>query len=105
MEKKEHIGTLTIEGRKYHTTLTDKFVNRKKWEKPDIRKVNAAIPGTILEIFVKKGDKINKGDQLLLLEAMKMKNIITAPINGKIRKVYVKVGDTLPKNGLMIEFD
>ena len=52
MAKKEIMDTLNINGTIYKTTLTKKFLNRKVWEKPNIKLIKAFIPGTILEIFV-----------------------------------------------------
>lgn len=63
--------------------------------------VTAPIPGTIFTIAVKEGDKVLKGDVLLVLEAMKMENEIIAPKNGIIIEIKTKqgasvnVGDTL----------
>jgi len=102
-EKK--LESFTIGGMVYKTTLTSKYKNRKRYEEPDNGQVKAFIPGTIAEIKVKKGQRVNKGDALLLLEAMKMRNIITAPKDGQIRKIRVKKGDLVTKDQLLIEID
>jgi len=90
---------------KYRTRLTKKFINRKKYEAPDIRHVKAYIPGTIIKVYAKKGKKMKKGSTLLILEAMKMRNKILMPIDGKIKAVYVKEGEKIPKDHLMIEIE
>lgn len=54
--------------------------------------VTAAIPGTILDVRVKQGDLVKRGDTLLILEAMKMENEIMAPRDGKIDGIHVEKG-------------
>lgn len=54
--------------------------------------VTAAIPGTILDVRVKQGDQVKRGDTLLILEAMKMENEIMAPRDGKIDGIHVEKG-------------
>lgn len=89
----------------YETKLTKKFVSRKSFKPKNDKVINAFIPGTIRSIFVKEGQIVNIGDELLILEAMKMKNIIRSAINGKIKKVYVKSEQSVAKNELLIEFE
>ena len=93
----------TIGGMHYKTTLTKKFKDRKPYEEPDNSLVKAFIPGTIVDIQVKRGQKVDEGQPLLLLEAMKMRNIIIAPKDGRIKKVWVKVNDLVSKNQILIE--
>ena len=88
----------------YQTRLTSKFKNRKNWQRPDVRMVDAVIPGTIREIMVKEGDVVTQGTPMLILEAMKMRNEIIAPIEGTIKKIHVSVGIQVSKAHLLIEF-
>jgi len=97
-------NTLQINETKYKTVLSKKFLNRKKWEKPDTNKIYSFIPGTIIKINGKANKKVKEGEILLILEAMKMQNKILSPFNGEIKEIYVKVGDKIPKGQLMIEF-
>jgi biotin carboxyl carrier protein len=89
----------------YETRLTSKFRNRPIWQRPDVRKVNSIIPGNIQRIMVKEGDEVSPGTPMLILEAMKMRNEILAPLQGIIKKIYVSEGDMVPKSHLMIEFE
>ena len=104
-EEKKPYKSLNVEYAKYRTTLTEKFLKRKAYQEKDPRMVLAFIPGTIRKIVVSEGDVVNKGDLLLTLEAMKMKNRILSPMDGTIRKVNVKTGNIVPKNEVLIEFD
>ena len=90
------------EGRKYKTLLTRKFKERKRWVAPDPNEIRAHIPGEVGEILIKKGDAVKKGDKLMIFEAMKMKNVITAPFDGIIKKICVKEEEKLPKGALLI---
>jgi len=73
-------------------------------EIPTINKLDAPMPGNILDVLVSKGDKVAKGDPLLILEAMKMENVIKAPTDVTIQKINVLVGDNVEKNQTLIEF-
>ncbi|MBY0378280.1 MAG: acetyl-CoA carboxylase biotin carboxyl carrier protein subunit, partial [Gammaproteobacteria bacterium] len=89
-------------GHHYQTLLTKKFISRKPWIKPDLQEIYSIIPGTVTTIIVKVGDKVEKGKEIMIYEAMKMQNIILAPFSGVIEKILVKEGDKLPKGALMI---
>jgi biotin carboxyl carrier protein len=97
--------TLQIESSEYKTEFNEKFKNRKIWETPDPKKIHSYIPGQILEIFVIPGQKVNAGSEILILEAMKMRNRIITEIAGTIKSVYIKEGQNIPKNFLMVELE
>ena len=86
-----------LNGVEYKTQLTQKWVNRKKWEEPNPYLLTSHIPGTIMQIEVKEGQEVQEGDVLLILQAMKMNNKLAAPFSGKIKKIYVNSGDKIPK--------
>jgi biotin carboxyl carrier protein len=90
---------------KYITQINKKFASRKNFTGFDKGKVTAFIPGTIREIFVKPGQQVKKGETLLVLEAMKMKNNVTTSINGTVKNIYAKTGDMVPKNFLLVEVE
>lgn len=70
----------------------------------NIDSIEAPMPGLILDISVKEGEEVAEDQQLLVLEAMKMENIITSPRSGVIKKVSVKQGEAVDKKQLLIEF-
>jgi len=104
-EKKSKLSLLEIEGVKYPTLLHKKYLNRKQWTPAKINELRAIIPGTILEIHVKPGDSVTEGDCVLLLEAMKMRNRVCAPITGKVKEIHVMLGSKVAKSALLIEFE
>ena len=65
----------------------------------------APMPGKIVSINVKDGQKIKSGENLLILEAMKMENLITADKDTKIKKINVKPNDAVEVDQVLIEFD
>jgi biotin carboxyl carrier protein len=67
--------------------------------------VKAPMPGLVLDILVEAGQTINKGDNLLVLEAMKMENIIKASGTGVVKNIKVNKKDAVEKNQLLIEME
>lgn len=70
-----------------------------------VDRITAPMPGLILEISVEIGDAVKENDPLLILEAMKMENVISSPREGIIKSISVKKGDAVDKNQLLIEFE
>jgi biotin carboxyl carrier protein len=69
-----------------------------------IREVKAPMPGLVLKVLVEEGTIVKKGDNLLVLEAMKMENIIKSPTDGQVKKVLVQQGDKTEKNAVLLQF-
>lgn len=65
-------------------------------------KINAPMPGTILDIRKNVGDSVNSGDVLLILEAMKMENDIVSPVAGKVISIHVTKGASVNSGEVMI---
>ena len=64
--------------------------------------VSSPMPAKVVEIKVKEGDQVKEGDTVAIVEAMKMRTEIHAPISGKVEKIFVKVGDNVnPDEALM----
>jgi biotin carboxyl carrier protein len=105
MSKEEDLQKLEIDSTIYETRLTSKYLRRKSFSINDPRKITAFIPGIIRKILVTEGKRIKPGDNLLILEAMKMENILLSSIEGKVKKIYIKEGETVMKNHLLIEIE
>ncbi len=102
MSEKQKFDIVVIGDAEYRTLLTDKYKNRSPYVRPKASDVTAFIPGTIREMFVKEGDKVEKGQILLILEAMKMNNRLVAPLTGVVKQLLVKTGDIVSKNQLLV---
>lgn len=50
------------------------------------------MPGAVVSVSIKDGDVVTEGQELMVVEAMKMQNLIKSEVEGKIKKVYVKAG-------------
>lgn len=94
---------LHLESGDYKTQITPKYLKRKHCQKPE-NIVTAAIPGTIMEVLVKEGQQVHRGDALCVLDSMKMNNTICAANDGTVKKVYIIVGQSIGKDAPMVEF-
>jgi pyruvate carboxylase subunit B len=65
--------------------------------------VTTAMPGTIVDVLVKTGQKVNAGDAVLVIEAMKMENEIQAAVSGTVIAIYVEKGDAVTPDEALIE--
>lgn len=70
-----------------------------------VNAIKAPMPGLILEINVTVGQEVNEGDNLLILEAMKMENSFDSPRSGIIKSIAVTKGQAVEKGQLLIEFE
>jgi len=65
-------------------------------------RVNSPIPGKVIEVRVKPGQKVTAGQVMVIIEAMKMENEITAPVHGTVREVMVDAGATVTSGQLLV---
>lgn len=89
-------------------TELDKLLTRMGLSRNNVavaKDLGAPMPGLILDIMVKVGDEVKKGDKLLILEAMKMENIIKAPGDVKISSIIVNKGESVDTGQKLIHFE
>lgn len=96
---------LEIGGVSYETRFTAKFERRTRYVAPDPHLFLCVIPGVIRTIAVNKGMRIRAGDPLMVLEAMKMQNVLVAPRDGIVRKLRVAPGETVTRGQILAELD
>jgi acetyl/propionyl-CoA carboxylase alpha subunit len=102
--------TLLINGRSYEVQLADKFdqllksLGMDKAASAKVNELKAPMPGLVLDVVVSEGQEIKKGDALVVLEAMKMENILKAPADATVKKITVKKGTAVEKNQVLIQF-
>lgn len=70
-----------------------------------LKELQGPMPGRVLKIFVKVGDEIQLGDNVLSLEAMKMENILKAEGVGKVSSIHISEGDVVEKGAVLISFE
>ena len=69
-----------------------------------VNDLKAPMPGLVLEVIAKVGQEVKKGDQLIILEAMKMENVLKAAGDAVIKSIEVSKGDSVEKNQVLIKF-
>ncbi|HEY4551684.1 MAG TPA: pyruvate carboxylase [Bacillaceae bacterium] len=67
--------------------------------------IGATMPGTVLKVLVQKGEAVNKGDHLMITEAMKMETTVQAPFTGTVKNIHVQNGEAIQPGDLLIEMD
>jgi len=99
-----------LNGRNYSVRIKDRTdmlleeMGMDAIEETGAADLNAPMPGLVLKVLVSTGEEIEKGTPLLVLEAMKMENMIRARSDVVINEVLVKSGDTVEKGELMITY-
>ncbi|STO11595.1 2-oxoglutarate carboxylase small subunit [[Flavobacterium] thermophilum] len=78
-------------------------VERIKADRTNPNHIAATMPGTVVKVLVEKGEKVDKGDHLMVTEAMKMETTVQAPFAGIVKDIYVKSGDAIQAGDLLIE--
>lgn len=107
--KAEKKFVIRVNGNRYEVEARDRFddllhqLGMDTVGKAGAGDLKAPMPGLVLEVKVKEGDAINKGDAAVVLEAMKMENILKASGNGVVKKILVKKGDKVEKGQVMVE--
>lgn len=100
---------LRINGNSYTTKVSDKYdrlidqLGMKVVGSQRAGDIKAPMPGLVLDILVEVGQSVNKGDKVLILEAMKMENIIKAGGDGIIKAIHTEKGKPVDKGTLLIE--
>ncbi len=105
METGKKQGYLNIDTSLYQTRLSRKFENRKKYVPADPKKILSYIPGVVLEILVTPGMTVVSGQDLMIVDAMKMKNRIKSNIDGKVKSVLVTTGSKVSKGAVLLELE
>lgn len=102
---------LKINGTEYSVILHDEYegllesLGMTRETKNGAAKLNAPMPGLVLNVLVQVGDTVDKGTNLLILEAMKMENIIKSPREGIIKSIEIEKGTKVEKNQALITFE
>lgn len=101
---------IKVNGNKYSLELKDKYDELLQKLGIDtsaglkIKELKSPMPGLILDVRVAEGAEVKKGDTLLVLEAMKMENILRSPGDAMVKKIIVKKGMAVEKNQVLIQF-
>lgn len=108
--KEDKQASIKVNGNVYSVQVTsqlDLLLKQLGMDNASSKKVSnlkAPMPGLVLSILVKEGDEVKRGDSLIVLEAMKMENIIKSPADVIVKKIEVTEGDKIEKNTVLIQF-
>ena len=101
---------IKVNGKVYETGIEDRFdllIKEMGLEGAVLQQaadVKAPMPGLVLKINVVVGQEVKKGDSLLVLEAMKMENMLKSTAEGIVKTIHVHTGDKVEKNQVLITF-
>ncbi|KKI93776.1 pyruvate carboxylase [Bacillus sp. SA1-12] len=84
-------------------SIKSTVVSKVKAEIGNEEQIGATMPGTVIKVLVEKGEKVNKGDHLIITEAMKMETTVQAPFAGTVKGVHVSNGESIQTGDLLIE--
>lgn len=105
MTTENTLGLLNIDTSLYKTRISTKFANRKPYQPADPRIILSFIPGTVLDILIRPGQDVKKGEDLMILDAMKMQNKLKCNLDGKVKTITVKKGDKVSKGTVLMELE
>jgi len=106
----EKTAEIKVNNNIYSVTAKDQFdilldkLGLSSLNATKVSEIKAPMPGMVLKVFVTEGMEIKKGDNLFILEAMKMENIIKAPADVTIKTVKIKPGDKVEKGQVLLMF-
>ncbi|MCC6722290.1 MAG: acetyl-CoA carboxylase biotin carboxyl carrier protein subunit [Bacteroidia bacterium] len=110
IEKQKHNLIIEVNNKKHNIKLKNDLedllikMGMDNLNENRMDEIKAPMPGLVLKILVNEGNEINKGDSLIILEAMKMENVIKATGDGIVTSVKVKQGEKVEKNQVLIKF-
>ncbi|HSE89466.1 MAG TPA: biotin/lipoyl-containing protein [Candidatus Binatia bacterium] len=96
-----------VDGRNYHVNLVDERRIRVGGTQSDVQlqgrqRVSVPMPGKVIEVLVSEGDNVEKGQGLVIVEAMKMENEVRSPIAGEVKEIKVKPGDAVEGGAVLV---
>lgn len=102
---------LRIDHKFYDFTIRDRYdelltkLGMERGAIGQVADVKAPMPGLVLDVMIQPGDKLEVDQPILILEAMKMENVIKAPSANVVKSVSVTKGQSVEKNQILVEFD
>jgi biotin carboxyl carrier protein len=110
LDKDSKVAVVMVNGKKYTVQLKDRFDDLLKSLGMEgagtakLKELKAPMPGLVLNVLVEDGQTVEKDTPLLILEAMKMENVIKSPAAGTVKRIAAVKGQAVEKSALLIEF-
>ena len=108
IDRIDKMVTMKINGQLYEVKLSDRFdvllheMGLDKLATKKVLDIKAPMPGLVVKVLIEKGVQVNEGDSLLILEAMKMENVIKASCTATVTSVNILPGQKVEKGELLI---
>lgn len=96
-----HALAIKVADLSIHKTI----VTKRKAEPTKPGEIGATMSGSVLKVLVEKGQKIKKGDPIIVTEAMKMETTIQSPVDGIVDQIHAQAGDVIDSNDLLMEIN
>ncbi|WP_293787542.1 acetyl-CoA carboxylase biotin carboxyl carrier protein subunit [uncultured Pedobacter sp.] len=110
INKNEKTCKIRVNGNIYQISIEDQFdvllkqLGLDNLSANKVLEIKAPMPGLALKVLVEEDAEVKKGDNLLILEAMKMENILKSSTDGVVKKILIKQGDKVEKNQILVQF-
>ena len=110
VDSSEKVFIIRINNNSYRVQLKDRYdellqsLGMDTFSSKKESEIKAPMPGRVLDVVVQEGDRISKGDNVVVLEAMKMENVIKSPTDGIVKNVCVIKEEAVEKNQVLIAF-
>lgn len=109
--KEEKLLTLMINGNKYNVGIEDQYdallksLGMGAGAAKKVKNLKAPMPGLVLDVMVNSGTEVKKDEPLMILEAMKMENILKSPGDAVVKSIEIEKGNAVDKNQVLIHFE
>jgi len=103
--------TIKVNGAKYEILVKDRMdellkeMGMEEMAQQKITEIKAPMPGLVIDILIEPGQSIRKGEAVVILEAMKMENIIKSPVDGTIKSIGIDKGQAAEKNEILVNLE
>jgi biotin carboxyl carrier protein len=110
-DEEKKLITIKVNNNPYTIQLKDKFdlllsqLGMSNLTTKVVKEIKAPMPGLVISVLKSVGDTVKEGENVLILEAMKMENVIKSPIDGVIKSIIVSPSNTVEKNQILVEFE
>lgn len=111
VDKEKKNAQIKVNNTTYTVGVKDKFdlllsqLGMADMATKKVKAIKAPMPGLVVDVLVETGNEVKEGDNLIILEAMKMENVIKSPVDGVIKAIEVAPTNTVEKNQLLISFE
>lgn len=108
---KTKVLTIRVNGTKYEVAVKDRFdillaqMGMDNLAEDKVLDIKAPMPGMVLDVVVEVGQEVAKGEPVVVLEAMKMENVLKSPGDGKVKAIHAEKGKAVEKNQVLVVFE